>query len=201
MLENKFKILCQNFSKDEKLITQLWQEIKTAHSEPTRHYHTLKHLEHIYKEFQELELTALLEFAIFYHDIVYDASSNDNEEKSALISKQRLIALNVPTKLNEKVFQLIIETKSHKASCRENELFLDADLSILGSSERLYEKYTQQVRKEYEIYDDATYFTGRKKVLKSFLKKDRIYESVYFYTRYEQQARSNIEWEIKKLSP
>lgn len=79
MLKNKFKTLCQNFSKDEKLITELWQEIKTAHSEPTRYYHTLTHLEHIYKELDTFKLSPLLEFAIFYHDIVYDAKQNDNE--------------------------------------------------------------------------------------------------------------------------
>ena len=65
MLENKFKMLCQKFSQDEELIAELWQEIKTAHSEPIRYYHTLEHLEHIYKELGPFELNPLLEFAIF----------------------------------------------------------------------------------------------------------------------------------------
>ncbi len=80
----------------------------------------------------------------------------------------------------------------HKASCELNALFLDADLSILSSSKKRYKEYTQNVRKEYAFYDDTTYFLGRKKVLEIFLDKERIYESRYFYDKYDRQARVNI---------
>jgi len=199
MLENKFKMLCQKFSQDEELIAELWQEIKTAHSEPIRYYHTLEHLEHIYKELGPFELNPLLEFAIFYHDIVYDVKQNDNEEISALYAMKYLKLLGVNQTLKDEIFVLIIETKTHTASNEKNKLFLDADLSILGSNEKNYEKYIQNVRKEYDIYDDATYFTGRKKVLEMFLEKERIYESKYFHELYEKQAHENLEQEIKRL--
>ena len=199
MLKHKFRTLCLNFSKDEKLINKLWLEIFHEHCKVTRHYHTLTHLEHIYKELEALEVTPFLAFATFYHDIVYDASQNDNEEKSAFLAQKRLAELNVPKELNKKVFQLIIETKTHQASTKENSLFLDADLAILGATEATYTNYTQQVRKEYAIYDDATYFKGRKKVLKMFLEKDRIYESKHFYDKYEKQARVNILIEYNSL--
>ena len=133
MLKTKFITLCQNFSKDTALISLLWQEIQLAYSEATRLYHTLKHLENIYKELQSFKLTPLLEFAIFYHDIVYDVKRDDNEEQSAFLAKKRLEQLNAPITLIKEVFQLIIETKTHKASSEVNALFLDADLSILGS--------------------------------------------------------------------
>jgi len=86
MLKTKFKTLCQNFSKDEKLINTLWKEIKIAYSQPNRHYHTLKHLEQFYIELVLIDTVTA--FAIFYHDIVYDASRNDNEEKSATLSNK-----------------------------------------------------------------------------------------------------------------
>ena len=199
MLKNKFRALCQKFSKDEALITVLWQEIEITHSQSTRYYHNLKHLEHIYKELEVFEITPLLEFAIFYHDIVYDAKRNDNEQQSALVARERLEQLTVPQKLNEQIFQLIVETKMHNASSEENKLFLDADLSILGSQEKNYNKYIQNVRKEYAIYNDTTYFTGRKKVLEMFLEKERIYESEHFYDLYENKARKNLEQELKKF--
>jgi len=90
MLSNKFRTLCQKFSKDTALISSLWEEIRISHSQPIRYYHTLKHLEHIYKEFQSFKLTPLLEFAIFYHDIIYDVKRDDNEAQSALLAKKRL---------------------------------------------------------------------------------------------------------------
>ena len=55
MLKTKFITLCQNFSKDKALISLLWQEIQLAYSKPTRYYHTLKHLEEIYKELQSFK--------------------------------------------------------------------------------------------------------------------------------------------------
>jgi len=199
MLKNKFRTLCLNYTKDEKLISKLWLEIFHEHSKVTRHYHTLTHLEHIYQELEALEVTPLLAFAVFYHDIIYYASHNDNEEQSAFLAQKRLTVLNVPKELNKKVFQLIIETKTHQASSEENSLFLDADLTILGSATEAYEKYTQQVRKEYAIYDDPTYFRGRKQVLKMFLEKDRIYKSKHFHNKYEKQARVNILIEYNSL--
>ncbi|CAA6818523.1 MAG: Predicted metal-dependent phosphohydrolase, HD superfamily, partial [uncultured Sulfurovum sp.] len=134
MLENKFKTLCHNYTRDEILIAKLWEEISKAHSSVERHYHTLEHLEHIYNELESIKITPLLAFATFYHDVVYDINAKDNEEQSALLAKERLTALNVPEILREKVFQLIVETKTHQASSKENALFLDADLAMLGSS-------------------------------------------------------------------
>ena len=199
MLENKFKTLCQNYSKDKKLIDNLWEEIAQRHSTEDRYYHTLQHLEHIYKELESIKITPLLSFATFYHDIVYDAKSNENEEQSALLAQKRLKQLTVPIKLIQKVSQLIIETKTHKASSPENAMFLDADLSILGSNTVNYQAYAQNVRNEYVIYDDITYFGGRKKVLKHFLEQKNIYKTSHFYEKYEKQARVNLLIEYNSL--
>ncbi len=200
IMENKFKTLCQHFSKDTTLIKELWEEIQTAHRQKHRYYHTLTHLEHIYQELEVVGLSPLLEFAIFYHDIVYEPSRNDNEEQSALLCEKCLLELNVSQQLIKETIQLIRETKIHEASSEENKLFLDADLSILSSDEKTYKLYIQNVRKEYVIYDDETYFKGRKKVLKMFLEKERIYKSKHFYECYEQKAHSNLTWELKQLS-
>jgi len=200
MLKKRFRTLCQNYTNNEQLITKLWQEISDEHSKPTRAYHTLTHLEQIFQELEALEVTPLLAFATFYHDIIYDPSANDNEKNSALLAQKRLTELNVPTQLNQKVFQLIIETKTHQASSTENERFLDADLAILGSNRESYLHYTQQVRKEYALYDDVTYFKGRKKVLKLFLEKEKIYQTQYFHEKYEKQARVNMLIEYNSLT-
>jgi len=197
MLKNKFKTLCQNFSKDEKLINTLWEEIKIAYSQPNRHYHTLEHLEQFYIELVVID--TVTEFAIFYHDIVYDTSRNDNEEESAKLSNKQLTLLGLPSRLIQKITQLINETKTHKMSSNNNALFLDADLAVLGSSKKTYAEYIKNIRKEYAIYDDATYKCGRRKVLKNFLEKPNIYQSSYFYNKYEKQAQQNIIIEYNSL--
>ena len=197
MIKNKFKTLCQNFSKDKKLIDTLWKEIEKRHSEPTRYYHTLKHLEHIYAELPKQDIVT--EFAIFYHDIVYDASKNNNEEESAKLCEERLSLLGVSQKLITDTTQLINETKTHESSSKTNALFLDADLAILGSPKNIYQSYIENIRKEYALYDDATYNKGRRKALKHFLEKPNLYQSAYFYNKYEKQGQQNIIIEYNSL--
>ncbi len=197
MIKNKFRILCQNFTNDENLIHQLWQEIEIAHSAENRYYHTLKHLEQLYVELPKLDVVT--EFSIFYHDLVYDASKDNNEKESAKLCEERLNVLGVPQKLIKKIIQLINETKTHEPSSQTNALFLDADLAILGSSKKVYQTYIEYIHKEYAIYDDITYKKGRKKVLKNFLKKSKIYQSSYFYDKYEKQAQQNILIEYNSL--
>ena len=199
MLKNKFKTLTQNFSKDMTIINKLWEEIELAHSEPNRYYHTLKHLEHIYSELQSFELDHTLEFAIFYHDIVYEIKKADNEEQSAKLCEKNLKLLTAPQELIINVTKLINETKTHEASNEKNALFLDADLAILGSNKKVYSQYIQNIRQEYALYSDNIYNKGRKKVLKSFLNKDKIYISDYFHHKYEKQAHQNIIFEYNSL--
>ena len=186
MLKDKFTKLCNNFSNDKELISKLWQEIEEAYTKKSRHYHTLKHLEHIYSELPKLDIVT--EFAIFYHDIIYDVKRADNEQQSALLCKERLASLSVDLSTIKDAVALVNETKTHNPSTTRNTLFLDADLAILGSEAKIYIKYTKQIRREYAVFDEATYFEGRKKVLKHFLGKDRIYHSDYFYFKYEAKA-------------
>jgi len=197
MLKNKFQTLCQNFTEDYNLVNTLWKEIEEKYTEPRRHYHTLKHLEDIYRELPKPD--AVTGFAIFYHDIVYNASCSDNEEQSAILCEKKLTFLGVNTQLIEEVTQLIVETKTHEPSSKRNAIFLDADLAVLGSSEDVYKTYTQNIRKEYATYSHSIYSEGRQKVLKHFLEKERIYLSDYFYELYENKARNNITIEYNSL--
>jgi len=199
MLENKFYILCQNFTINSKLIENLWKEIELSYSNKNRFYHTLLHLENIYIELKPFALDSTIEFSIFYHDMVYDIQKGDNEEKSAVVALKHLTELGLTKRGIRQVYQLIIETKNHQASSLENAFFLDADLSILGKKLEVYKKYSEDIRQEYSIYSDKAYKKGRKNVLKKFLTKDRIYISDYFYNLYEEKARKNILYELKYL--
>ena len=200
MLEDKFYTLCQNFTVDKQLSKNLWIEIKTYYSSPNRHYHTLKHLEYIYISLENIEIDTVIEFSIFYHDIIYDVTKKDNEEKSASLAKKRLAELNVSKRVQKEVVELIIKTQKHQTESQKDSLFLDADLAILASHREIYQNYIEDIRKEYAIYSDKIYNSGRREVLNSFLKKERLYHSNYFHKRYEKIARKNLESELKSLS-
>ena len=81
----------------------------------------------------------------------------------------------------------------------DNAYLLDLDLSILGTDWEIYNKYTQNIRKEYKIYPDILYKPGRKKVLKHFLERDSLYFTERFKTKFEKQARNNLIQEIDML--
>lgn len=203
-LNSIFSNLISKFSNEEKLKIDYWQEIEKAYSQKNRKYHNLTHLENMILELENVkdeisDYDSLL-FSIFYHDIIYKATSKDNEEKSAEIAKTRLDKLNISNEKITKVYNQILATKSHKKSDDPDTNFLlDADLAILGKDWKDYEKYIHQIRKEYSIYPDFLYNPGRIKVLLHFLEFDEIFKTDYFKGKYEKMARENIRKEISML--
>ena len=81
-------------------------------------------------------------FATYYHDIVYSVTAKNNEEKSAVLAKKRLMKLSIPTAKIDFCFEAIVSTKTHEIhSSQDINHFTDADLAILGSSNENYQKY------------------------------------------------------------
>ena len=197
-----FISLISKYSDNEILKTDYWKEIEKSYSQKSRKYHNLTHLENIILELEEVkdkisDYDSIL-FSIFYHDIIYKATSKDNEEKSAEIAKTRLEKLNIPQEKITRIYNQILATKSHKKSeVSDTNFLLDADLAILGQDWKIYENYTQQIRKEYSIYPDFMYKPGRKKVLIHFLEFEEIFKTDYFKGKYEEKARENIQRELE----
>lgn len=203
-LKEKFTYLCLPFSKDQDLINRFWQEIEKKYSEKGRHYHDLFHLENMFLELEtvkeHIKDPVAVSYSVFYHDIIYDATSKSNEEKSAFRAEERLQQLGLNAEVISKVSSQILATKSHQLSDdSDTNYLLDADLSILGKDLEVYLDYTRKIRKEYSIYPDLLYKPGRRKVLKHFLELESIFKTSNFGERYEQQAKHNITAELQLL--
>ena len=204
MLKTIFFELTKKYSNDLQLIDALWYEIDKKYSDSSRHYHTLSHLENVFFQLEEdrngIEDWDTVLFALFYHDIVYKPTKNNNEEKSAEVPAKRLSEINFPQNKISKSVAMILATKNHLyTGDNDTDLFTDADLSILGQSWEQYTVYFNQIRKEYSIFPDLIYNPGRKKVLTHFLKMDRIFKSAHFYDKLELQARENLSKELTLL--
>lgn len=200
-LKERFLQNCFLFTEDQNLIGDLWSEIEKKYCEKGRHYHNLEHLENMFSELDavkdEIENYPVLLFSVFYHDVIYDAASKSNEEKSAEFASVRLKRLHVDDYFIQKVSEQILATKSHHLSENsDTNYLLDADLSILGKDSEVYIDYTKKIRKEYAIYPDLLYKPGRKKVLKHFLEQKDIFKTSIFKEKYEDIARKNIQIEI-----
>ncbi|RMZ59893.1 hypothetical protein D1632_09830 [Chryseobacterium nematophagum] len=204
-LHEIFKKLFSTYSDNKNLENESWKELEKNYTNRKRHYHNLNHLESMIHELEspgiEIKDWDSVLFSVFYHDIVYQSTAKDNEEKSAEKAKIVLQKIDLPSEQIDKISNHILATKSHKKSNdADTNYLLDADLSILGKSWDEYEKYTKQIRKEYSIYPNFLYNPGRKKVLEHFLTFDEIYKTEFFKERYEKQARENIAKEIELLS-
>lgn len=203
MVKEKFLGLIEKYSDDLNYNLDCWTEMERNYSSKSRFYHTLAHIENMVTELEEVadlvkNWDGLL-FSIFYHDIIYNATKTDNEHQSALLFEKRISKTSF-RHINPCKAQ-IEATKEHQhADDADTNILLDIDLAILGKNKNRYQEYAQNIRKEYQIYPDFLYRKGRKKVLKTMLEKEAIYQTQYFREQYENQARANILSELNQLS-
>ena len=204
MLTDTFLRLVNKYSNNNELATNLWLEIFTKYSESKRYYHTIGHLEAVINELNEVKDEIIdwdtVLFAVFYHDIIYKASSSTNEADSAKLAMQRLAEFRYTAEKIAKCANMILATKEHQLSeDNDNKYVIDADLSILGRKADDYQKYTEQIREEYSIYPDFMYSKGRKKALQHFLQAETIYKTEHFIKKFEKSAKKNVSNELMDL--
>ncbi|WP_324028174.1 hypothetical protein QSV08_09665 [Maribacter sp. BPC-D8] len=201
MLKETFTALLLKYTDDKRLINVLWTEIEKNYSGKKRHYHTLQHLDNLLSQLTivkgEIKNWETILFTLYYHDIIYNATKSDNEEKSADLAEKRMKEISVSSNIIEQCKKQILATKSHHKSINsDTNYFTDADLSVLGQSWEAYSLYYKNVRKEYAIYPSFIYNPGRKKVLHHFLSMDRIFKTDFFYNQFETQAKQNLQREL-----
>lgn len=204
-ITQKWHELIAPYAPDQEIAAALLEEIRSKYNQSNRYYHNLQHITtmlQLAEQYEEkIKDKATVNFAIFYHDLVYDTSSSNNEEKSAKKASQYLAKLKVGPESIAKVSDYILATKMHEVQEVDQDLmyFLDFDLSILGADPISYSNYSKAIRKEFSIYPDFIYKPGRAKVLKALLQKKQLYQTLIFRERLEQAARINISNELEEI--
>ena len=198
MLANRWNQLCENAGLDGRAG---WTAIATAYGEQGRAYHNLRHIADclgLLDEYAGLATDPVaVEFAIWFHDIVYDPRAADNEERSAAMAAEFLPA----TPYAAMVADLVMATK-HGANTLTGDAALtcDLDLSILGRPPAQYAVYASAIRREYAWVPPPQYAEGRSRVLNGFLDRPALFTGAKFQQRFGTQARVNLGWEIGKLA-
>jgi predicted metal-dependent HD superfamily phosphohydrolase len=184
-------------------IDRIFQSIVIAYTQPDRHYHNLQHIHHVLTTLDRfahrLQDPMSVTLAAWFHDVIYDSRSTDNETKSAKLAGELLQDIGISIETIDRVQQLILATKGHQAEIDDNDLciFLDADLAILGVNPERYQIYARSIRREYSWVSDELYREGRKQVLESFLQRQRLYHTDSLFDELESRARLNIQTEIR----
>ncbi len=205
-LQQKWLLLWTDFPVNFTLQEQLFQELLSCYSQRNRFYHNLSHIYRMLNTIESLKYLAInlksIQLAPWFHDCIYDPTKNNNEEKSADFAVKRLTNLSLDQTLINQVKELILKTKNHDSLNNDidSQIFLDADLEILGSSPKEYHLYTLAIRQEYAWVLPEIYKQKRKEILESFLKKERIYQTSILFEKLEKPARFNLQQEIINLS-
>jgi predicted metal-dependent HD superfamily phosphohydrolase len=77
---------------------------------------------------------------------------------------------------------------------------VDIDLTILGAGPDDFERFEQQIRREYAHVADIAYRQGRSRVLQTFLSRPQLYNTSAIGELLESRARINLERRIATLS-
>ena len=183
--------------------TKWYEALTRAYAEPQRHYHNQQHIAECLAEFDGARHLAqqpvAVEFALWFHDAVYEPKAGDNEERSAAMARSCLEASGLP-QLGATVSELVMATKTHSTEAGPDAaLMVDVDLSILGQDERRFAEYEAQIREEYRSIPKLIFNFKRAEILKRFLARERIYATDFFANKYEQKARRNLEGSIQRL--
>lgn len=173
-------ILTENFKSNEISIVskfenthakELIELIFKNYCESHRYYHSLKHISELFSKLNLWNLNKkqiqILSMAIIFHDIVYDPKSTNNEE----LSNELFLQYFEKYENADRVSKLILATKNHSSSPVGEDplldIFLDLDLSILGSAPIEYENYEKNIKEEYNFVPESIFTQKRAEIMKS----------------------------------
>jgi predicted metal-dependent HD superfamily phosphohydrolase len=181
---------------------------KLAYSVGYRPYHNFTHASDVIAGCVKIgHISAPLILAALYHDAIYIAGANYNEEMSSLLLRNNAIRLNHPRGTvnmdDVDAAQELIEctTIQHHLSAyniddpddMELATLLDADLQALSLPYPEFQGRQYDILRENFIFNDKE---GRQKTatfLKQFLTcREYIYHTPYARKNWEEQARDNI---------
>lgn len=193
---------------------KIFQKLYDVYTHKSRAYHNLKHIKMCLDELDCFSAfdneywdwdTSFdeVKFALWWHDF-----SDNNEELSAERAADNLKLLGLGNIAN-KISELIKATdhKNYKVLHRTErinpddvDLICDVDLTILGQQKEIFNGYEKDVRREYVDVPDSVFREKRAEILQKFLDRPRIYRTDYFYNKYENPARENLQRSIARLT-
>lgn len=175
-------------------------DLRQRYSEVWRDYHTWTHVEALLRWFDlradVLDDPDAVFLAILFHDAVYDPRRTDNEAESArLLSAMVLSSWSDQTVA--RAVEMTLATARHQlppGADPEGDIahFLDMDLSILGSDRATFRAYDRAIRREYRHVFLPLYWFARRRILRGFLERSRLYFTAWGREAFEAQARSNL---------
>lgn len=182
---------------------EVYRDLKKRYSEDHRRYHTPAHIAHCLKLFDlardKIDDPDAVEMSLWFHDVIYDASAFDNEEKSAKYFLDTC-GKEVDAKFQSKVHDLIIVTIHKELPLTPDEKYMvDIDLSSFGLPWDKFLKDSEAVRAEFRHMSDKEFYPAQKQFLESLVARKHFCFTKFFRDRHEKRARKNIARYLEML--
>jgi len=190
----------------------LREELMAAWSQPHRSYHDVRHLGECLALWTHWRhhspRPGEVAVALWFHDAVCEPQAHSNELRSAAWAARCLVSAGVDSDTAQRVHDLVMATAhislqataSGLSANPDAQLLLDIDLSILGSPPERFERYDQDVRKEYVAVTGARYQAARAQVLQGFLDRPKILQGEQAAALLEAQAGINLNAALSRLA-
>lgn len=170
---------------------ELLLELTRRYTEPHRRYHGLPHIAWMLDQGRALDLDEDQVLAIWFHDAIYDVPGPDNEERSAALAVERLVAAGLDGARVARIERIVLDTKHHVPSLEASKKVIDLDLASLALPRPAFERNSARIREEYAVVDDETFLAGRRAFMEAYLARERL-----FWTEWgaalEERARENL---------
>ncbi|HVF64576.1 MAG TPA: hypothetical protein VNE58_11335 [Casimicrobiaceae bacterium] len=173
----------------------VFEEVVAHYAEPHRRYHTLGHVDDCLERLDGVrdlpDEPHAIELALWFHDVIFSATSKDNERRSARFYLD--CGNGAPPRFQRKVCSMILASTHVNAMCHDDLGYaLDIDLAGFGHPWPQFRSTTDVVRAEYTHLTDAQFATGMSCFLGALLKRAAIYRTPVFRDANEKTARANI---------
>lgn len=178
-------------------------ELAQYYAEPTRHYHTLRHIRRCLRDLDwargAIPDPDAVELALWCHDVIFVPGARDNEQRSAdwLLrwAGDRIAAAG-------RIADMILATTHDVAPADPDCAFtVDIDLAVLGGGRTRFRQDGARLRAERPDLDDLVYDARERALLNGLLARPRIYYTDLFHTRCEARARRNLMWRLGLPAP
>jgi predicted metal-dependent HD superfamily phosphohydrolase len=168
-----------------------------------RFYHAIAHLEHGLRALADAgPEAALVRLVWFFHDVIYVVGRADNEARSAdwFVSYARGRGLDEASA--ERGRELILFTRDHQGAVTDDPLWPllnDVDLGVLVAAPHAYERYAQDVWREYAaVATRERYVLGRTAFLTAMRARPIFLTPAM--RALEPRALGNIDVELRMLT-
>ena len=173
----------------------MYEEIVRRYGEPQRHYHVLTHVDDCLRRFDLasglMANADEVELALWFHDIVYEPGSRDNERCSAALYLHR--AYGAPRLFAARVASLILISRHIKAArVGDRRYLVDIDLGGFGLPWEEFMAQSNLVRAEFADIPEEQFCAGQGRFMEGLLARPRFFVTDFFHDRLELQARRNV---------